>query len=363
MLKKPIGFIFSFMLIILIVSGCGAKPTVEDRSIEVSGGTEDQEIEGSQQESDTNNLEEDLSDDADSPLVTGIYAPLTGLPVVEEINDRIIGVLINNHNKARPQSGLNQADIIYEVLAEARITRFIAFYQSNKPEVIGPIRSIRPYYLDIINGFDALIVHSGGSDEAYATIFSDNSLPDLDEIRRAQEAYWRVNFREMPHNLYTSTEKIIAAADKRGFLKKSYIPKFIFLKESQPVNGEILNEVEIAYSPDYRVAFQYDSTTKLYQRLINGLPHVDLETNEQLTAKNILVIEAKHQIIDSVGRRKIDVYGPGSGKLIQNGEAKDITWQRVDGVIRAFIDGEEQGLYPGQTWIIVVDSNTKLTYK
>ena len=72
MLKKPIGFIFSFMLIILIVSGCGAKPTVEDRSIEVSGGTEDQEIEGSQQESDTNNLEEDLSDDADSPLVTGI---------------------------------------------------------------------------------------------------------------------------------------------------------------------------------------------------------------------------------------------------------------------------------------------------
>ncbi len=108
-------------------------------------------------------------------------APLTGLPVDHGINHRVIAVMVNNHSKARPQSGLNQADMVYEILAEGMITRFLAVYHSQEPEIVGPIRSIRPYYLDIMKGLDALIVHAGASDEADAML-KKGSLPDVDGL-------------------------------------------------------------------------------------------------------------------------------------------------------------------------------------
>src|SRR5690606_38268173 len=77
--------------------------------------------------------------------------PLTGIKTNEPVNNRIVGVMINNHSSARPQSGLSQADIVYEILAEGPITRFIAFYHSETPEVVGPVRSAREYYGKLAN--------------------------------------------------------------------------------------------------------------------------------------------------------------------------------------------------------------------
>lgn len=290
------------------------------------------------------------------------YAPLTGLPADEQIDNRITGVMINNHSKARPQSGLLEADMVYEVLAEGMITRFVAIYQSQEADLIGPVRSIRPYYIDIINGFDAYIVHSGSSQEALATLQNSN-LPDLDEIENAGSAFWRVDFRKAPHNLYTNIEKITTVAEQKGYRSEGYVPEFIFLEEGEEVEGESAVNITIQYASDYIVGYQYDEQAEVYKRYINGEPHIDYETGKQLTATNILVARADHRIIDSEGRRKVDVYGPGDGYLFQNGKVKTVEWKRVDGVIRAFVDGKEQGLIPGQTWTLIVENRTEVLYK
>jgi len=293
-------------------------------------------------------------------LVPKYIAPLTGLPTNEKVESRIVGVMINNHPKARPQSGLDQADIVYEVLAEGLITRFVAIYQSNSPDIIGPVRSIRPYYLDIINGFDALIAHVGQSNDALA-ILQHSSLPDLDEITRAGEAYWRVDFRKMPHNAYTNIEKIRKAADSRKFRAEGYIPSLLFQDEQVEIEGLPAQRISISYSDNYKVGYQYNPSTKLYDRSINEKPHTDLETKKQLTARNILVIQASHKVLDSEGRREVDVYGPGNGYLIQNGVVREIEWQRKDGVIRPFINGKEQAFYPGQTWVQIIPSKNNVS--
>ncbi len=347
-------FIFVFTLI-----GCKSnevsQPVPDDETAQAEEPSNDEQLEQS-------NREEQAEDNKPEETEPKFIAPLTGLPSDFEINNRIIGIMVNNHNKARPQTGLNEADIVYEFLTEGMITRFVAFYQSKIPDVIGPVRSIRPYFIDLINGFDAIIVHAGGSYQAY-DILQESSLPDLDEIKNAGEVFWRESFRIAPHNLYTSIEKIRKGAKKRGFRSEGYIPTISFLDKDDKVDGKKAEAITVNYDKNYIVTYKYDEASKLYYRSINGEPHTDFETRLQLTAKNVLVIRAKHKVLDSEGRRAINIDGPGKGLLFQNGVTREITWQRKDGVIRPYINGEEQGLYPGQTWVIVVQNDTDVSYK
>src|SRR5690625_2031129 len=80
--------------------------------------------------------------------------PLTGIETEEEVTNRAIAVMVNNHPQARPQSGLSKADIVFEMLTEGNITRFLAIYQSTPPEVVGPVRSAREYYFTLASGYD-----------------------------------------------------------------------------------------------------------------------------------------------------------------------------------------------------------------
>jgi len=229
------------MIVVFVFSLIGCKSNdvsqdITDQSegkVETPSETEEPVDEMSNQEQSDEKEEKD-------PEVTEqpkYIAPLTGEPSDHEIKDRIIGVMINNHAKARPQSGLHQADIVYELLTEGMITRFVAFYQSHLPEVIGPVRSIRPYFIELMNGFDAIITHAGASEQAYA-VLKNSSLPDLDEIKNAGEAFWRESFRVPPHNVYTSAEKIQQAAKKRGYRSEGRIPTIPFLDENTEVKGE-----------------------------------------------------------------------------------------------------------------------------
>ncbi len=333
-------FIYMLLAFILLITLIGCNNSIDESDIPIN-------------EHDLEQINE---------IIPVYYAPLTGLPVDKEIDTRIIGVMINNLYLARPQSGLDKADIVYEVLAEGMITRFVALYQSQQPDVIGPVRSTRPYYIDLINGFDGIIVHCGASFEAY-DILRNYSLPYLDEITNSGGTFWRATFRNPPHNVYTSYEKIISGVKSKGYREDGYIPSLVFLDDNQVVEGELVGSLKIDYHFDYHVEYVYNNETKLFDRYINDKSHIDLETGEQLTAKNILVIKTSHTVLDKAGRLAVDVYGPGEGYLFQNGVVRLITWERKDGVIRAYIDGKEQGLYPGQTWVMVVQDNTPVSYQ
>lgn len=294
--------------------------------------------------------------------------PLTGLDSTGGApTNRPVAVMVENSSAARPQSGLDQADIVYEVLAEGNITRFVAVFQSRSPAVVGPVRSIRPYLVELGAGFDALIVHAGWSQDAMNLIVARN-LNHFDQVYGDAKYYWRSPERKMPHNLYTGIGKIREGAlDKKMRLEwKKVVPMFAVAdaggEEARPVHSSATHReaanVSLPYPGGYSVSYRYDPGTGLYARFMNGVPHLDKETGYGLTASNILICKAPHRIVDKEGRREVDIHGPGEGYLVQAGKVQEITWQMKEGLLRAYAGGQEVPLAAGQTWVQIMPEST-----
>ncbi|WP_375546921.1 DUF3048 domain-containing protein [Paenibacillus sp.] len=287
----------------------------------------------------------------------GAYtSPLTGLPLDMPVTQRPLSVMINNAPAARPQSGLTQADIVYEVLAEGGITRIIGIFQSKGTnEKIGPIRSIRPYLIDIGESYGGVLVHAGGSNDAYA-ILQKQHKEDLDEIGNAGAYFWRDKTRKAPHNLYSDADKLREGADKRGYKKDVNVPAYTFRTENDLPEGENASGVDITFLlKNYKVTYQYNEADKLYLRSINGQPHIDVNTGKQLTATNVVILGANHKTLDDVGRLAVDLVSGGEAFLLQQGKVIKGNWERSKGdVIRFVKDGKEVPLYPGTTYFNIV---------
>lgn len=289
--------------------------------------------------------------------------PLTGVGTEEELLDRPILILIENHKNARPQSGLINADIVYEILAEGEITRFAAVFHSEQPETIGPVRSLRPYYAQVGEGWDAMIVHAGYSPAALDYV-KQKRLDHFDEIYGHGAYYWRSTERRAPHNLYTSIELIRKGQTDRKLRTEWNAPAEIPFAAKDVVisDGEAADKVTVEYLLGYKVEYEYDAENAVYLRNMAGAPHKDKETDEQISASNILIIETSHRVLDNVGRRDVNVYGPGKGWIVQQGKAREIDWERVDGIIRPYIDGEEVPLLPGKTWVQVISPGLNVAF-
>lgn len=233
---------------------------------------------------------------------------LTGLPVEEESLPRPLAVMINNAPAARPQSGISEADILYEVLAEGGITRLIGIFQSHAGVVkIGPIRSIRPYLLDIGESYGGITVHAGGSPDAYA-ILQRQKKADMDEIGRAGAYFWRDKERKAPHNLYSNAAKLREGAAKLGYAENVKVPGFLFNDPDYiPVEGTPALGLSVNFLlKSYNVSYQYNAEQRTYARLVNGKPHLDLNNNRPVEAANIIVMGSDHKVLDDVGRLQVD---------------------------------------------------------
>lgn len=292
------------------------------------------------------------------PTPPPFTAPLTGIGRATEAASRPIAVMVNNFSAARPQSGLTNADVIWEVLAEGGITRLVAVFQSTGAiaDTIGPIRSNRAYLIDIADTYGAVMVHAGGSPEAYS-ILKKQGKPYLDEITNAGSYYWRSKDRKAPHNLYSNLEKMREGADKKGYDKDKPSPAYPFSADGSALGStETSTEIAITFlMNDYEVEYAYDGASGLYKRSINGEPHIDLNNNEQLTAANLIVFETSHKTLDNAGRLGVDLESGGAGYLFQQGKKIDIEWLRSpDGMIRFSKDGQEISFLPGKTFIHVV---------
>lgn len=233
---------------------------------------------------------------------------LTGLPIEEESLPRPLAVMINNAPAARPQSGISEADILYEVLAEGGITRLIGIFQSHAGVVkIGPIRSIRPYLLDIGESYGGITVHAGGSPDAYA-ILQRQKKADMDEIGRAGAYFWRDKERKAPHNLYSNAAKLREGAAKLGYAESVKVPGFLFHDpEYIPVEGTPALALGVNFLlKSYNVGYHYNAEQRTYARWVNGKPHLDLNNNRPVEAANIIVMGSDHKVLDDVGRLQVD---------------------------------------------------------
>jgi hypothetical protein len=285
--------------------------------------------------------------------------PLTGMTAAAPIYNRPFMVMVNNAPQARPQSGLSYADVLYEILAEGEITRLVALYQSKHWDgPIGPIRSIRPYYIDLGKMMDAVPVHAGGSPDAYAQL-SEQKAEHMDEITNAGRFFWREPSRKAPHNLYTNLENLENGMKKMGIREdsKAVQAQSTFVAEETGKPEERMTQIRITFLlSSYVVSYHYDPERRQYKRFIDEAPHVDMSNNEQLTATNLVVIEAEHVVLDSEGRRDVKLVGSGKGYLFQRDRVQSVRWERSDVQDRFHLyqESQELGFYPGTTHFIIV---------
>lgn len=289
---------------------------------------------------------------------------LTGLPVSPELNKRpVTGVMIENSPDARPQSGLKDAGIVFEAIAEGGITRFLALYEDAQPDYIGPVRSARPYYLDFALAFDASLAHVGGSPEALAQIRS-LGVADLDQFANGQY-YTRIKSRYAPHNVYTSSANLDAINAKIGHTSSTFTSWA--RKKDQPLATPTARSIDLAVSSFlYNPHYEYDAVSNSYKRSEGGQPHVDERTNSQLTPKVVVALVMNYSIAGDRIHSVYDTVGSGHMYIFQDGGVTEGTWQKADRKAQfSFTDanGATIRFNSGQTWVTLVKDTAAVTYK
>ncbi|HSJ39162.1 MAG TPA: DUF3048 domain-containing protein [Planococcus sp. (in: firmicutes)] len=288
------------------------------------------------------------------------FAPFTGIAEGGPFTSRPVLAVINNHPDARPETGLNEADIVFEFIAEYNITRFAALYQSTFPEEIGPIRSARDYFVELAAAYDAFFVSHGYSPEAYAMLES-GMVDHINGIDYDGSLFQRSTDRVAPHNSYITYENIKIGM-KMTDASPNYSVKAPYAFFKGAGNGKISEqastlEVRYGQDPNFTSSFTYDETAQRYKRSSGGLPTVDKETLQQAEVANVLVFEADHETIDAQGRQSIDLESGGEALLFQSGGVREIRWISQGGMLIPTADGETIELVPGKTWIHIVPTN------
>ncbi|MDF2557738.1 MAG: hypothetical protein K0R71_1566 [Bacillales bacterium] len=280
--------------------------------------------------------------------------PLSGIPTNDNVDSRAVAIMVSNAPEARPQSGLNKADIVFEFYAESNITRFLAIYQSQKPEKIGPVRSAREYFVRAAKVYNAFYVAHGYSEPA-RKLLQSSFIDNINGMAYDGVYFHRDNSRYAPHNSYTSYGDVEKAASK---LNKSLAGaptayKFYEEKEIAAIQGNMANEVAVNYGgSDFNVTYKYDAVSKKYTRYVKGAQWTDKESGTPIEIENIFITEMKTTVPVPADKLKmIDVQSGGLAYLIQNGKVTECTWENRDGAIRPMLNGEELKLVPGHTWI------------
>ena len=283
---------------------------------------------------------------------------------------RPYAVMINNINVARPlQSGLQDAYIIYEIIVEGGITRYMALFLDQDTERIGSIRSARHYFLDYALENDAIYVHHGQSPQAQ----SDFSRLDVDRIVvDNSKTGWRDNTLNVAteHRLFTSIEKLNSGlgnirTERDNDLLLNYSIDELDL--SSYVGAIPANNVTIKYSGYITNTYEYDSESGVYKRFVNGEEHTDYVTNKQYTFKNIITYQVDNYTLndgENKGRQDIENIGEGTGYYISGGYAVPITWEKSSrsSQTKYYLEnGEELVVNDGNTFIQIQPEGQTLT--
>lgn len=303
-------------------------------------------------------------------------------------NRRPLAVMIENHEEARPQSGLSSADIVYEAVAEGGITRFMAVFLCPFNDIqVGPVRSARTYYLDWLSEYNALYAHVGGANTAGPANalgqIIDYKLLDMNQFGIGFPTFWRDYQRlghpvATEHTMYSSTNKLWDYAAKKGWgandtngamWDKSYTPwKFV---DGKPGSGSV-NKIKVVFwgsQNAYDVDWAYDSGCNCYKRSNGGKEFLDLNANRQIAPSVVIVrFQKESHANDGYENNAHLLYGnKGTGKAIvfQNGQAIEGTWSKPNRLSREkFLDknGKEIELVKGQIWLETVPEGSPVTY-
>lgn len=296
-----------------------------------------------------------------------ITSTLTGLPTDAAANQRpVTGVMIENSPDARPQSGLDQAGVVFEAIAEGGITRFLALYQDTQPSYLGPVRSARPYYVQWALGFDAGYAHVGGSPEALTDIKSWG-VRDLDQFYNSG-AYERISTRYAPHNVYTSAAQLNQLESAKGYTSSTFTG--FARKKDAPSKTPNASSIDMNISASYYNShYDYDAASNSYKRSEGGAAHMELNkdgSQTQIQPKVVIAMVMQYGIEADDEHSAYNVIGSGQAFIFQDGTVTTGNWNKSDAKSQiTFTDasGKAIALNAGQTWLTALSAANQVTYK
>jgi hypothetical protein len=324
---------------------------------------------------------------------------------------RPLVLMVENSPDARPHSGINRADIVYEAVAEGGVTRFMPVYlcdAARSDVVVAPIRSVRTYFIDWASeyGETPLFGHVGGANCSGEKLPNGNMGPcqsdirtqaieqlakygwrhskgnNLDQFSVGAKAYIRNESRTgrtvaTEHSVEGRTEKLWNVGVERGWTNldpegvdwQDNFVSWKFKTETAPGQAGAITPVSYDFWDGYKqydVRWDFDAATNTYKRFTGGEAHMDLETNEQLWAKNVVVLFTKETgPVDSLKHMLYATTGEGKALLFQDGLVVEANWakkSRTDRTIFTDKKGQEITFNPGRIWISVVDNSATVVY-
>ena len=295
---------------------------------------------------------------AEGTVTTGApaIAPLTGLPDQSgaTASRPSLAVKIDNAPEARPQSGLDVADVVYEEVVEGGVTRFIAIFHSAAPPLAGPVRSVRPMDPDVLSAYHGLVAYSGGI-PAFVSMMRKAPVQDVN-VDVATDAYSWDNTRRAPHNQYISPEKLWPKA--KGDNAKPPQAMFDFRAAGEPFGDADAPHLSIRYSPRASATYDWDPASGTWKRGENGTPHT-VVSGARIAPHNLVVQFVTTHTLgykDRSGTNVVesDVVGSGDAWILSGGRVTKGRWSKSSKTAPTKFEdagGSRVKLSPGRTWV------------
>lgn len=309
---------------------------------------------------------------------------------------RPLGIMVENSKAARPQSGINSADVTYEAVAEGGITRFLNIFYCQDAKYVGPVRSARIYFIRLLQEYGEypLYAHVGGANkEGIADALGEIkkldwfAYNDMDPLYGMSFPYFWRDYERLPnrdteHTVYTNTEKLwdfaatkrqLTNVDEGGTAWDKDFKKWTFKDDAAKADRGDVAKISFGFwdqfANDYSVTWSYDAKTNKYFRENGGEKHLDKNTGKPLEAKNIVIILAKESAVNDgyeAGQHLFyNILGDGNGYLFQDGKVTKITWEKEDGYTRMkFTDaaGKDISFVRGKIFVEILPLENKVTY-
>lgn len=297
-------------------------------------------------------------------------SPLNGVLFTKEamskmLKRRPVAVMTNNHIAGRPQSGLNDADIVYEAVTESGITRYMSIFWSEGPNKVGPIRSSRQYFLEWLSPFDALYIYDGCASTSDPRTNACGNIYSYSIKSVATRGAWRTNDRLAPHNEYSSILNAWEYGKENNwdeFPEKTESWKFKrdakFDERGTKTKVKVTFRQDMTNGGDYDSEWIYNRNTNMYTHKIGGQTDIDLESKKSITAKTVIVEETTvTDAFDGKGRVITTTIGQGNAKILMDGKIINAKWKkssRSDRTRYYNSSGEEIEFNRGRVWISVI---------
>ncbi|MBM3700602.1 MAG: DUF3048 domain-containing protein [Actinobacteria bacterium] len=373
-------------LLALNLAGC--RPAAAQETSDQSTATEITAAETSEEaaedtKADTG-VEEFNPDDFGKDRITGNINMLTGIELSSAVlAQRPIAIMVENTPDARPQSGLISADVVYEVVDEAGITRFVAVFSSQDSDMVGPVRSARPYYAEIAASFDPVYIFWGTHPNFYK-IISDLGIDYLFPVTKPDMSYPLIgNFddpgsgegkdairdttRVAPHNAYVRIPRMREIAESLGYSADGGQTSFYFKEDAPESERGNISDITVNFSSNtFKVDFKYDSATNKYLRYCADAPSMDRESGEQISVNNVLVLFTDiRNSGNKEGHMIIRTTQGGDAYYFLDGNVVEGTWGRysaLDPFEFKDKDGKPVLINRGQTWVVMISGIEQLEY-